>query len=162
MRSHGPSGVASAVLHSRLSQVAVLAGIISWGATVAVPAFAGTAYSNPANFSAGGYSYTDESGITTTPGQATIGNTFISSDGGTYVPSGYMGAQAIIYYANGSICRIGSTIYNGSSANYLDAQTSPGCGFNQTYYNQGDVSGWTGSRYSVNGTFRSPNQTATP
>lgn len=140
--------------------LALSLGAAAYLVAIATPAFAGWAYSSTAQFSAGGYTYDDGASIYANPGDNTEAWTTVWTASGVYVPSGYMGAMAVIYNADGSVCRASAYAYSSGSQNQFAQESTPGCGPSKCYNSRGVAKGWVPSTqtYSANYTFRSPNQ----
>jgi len=123
------------------------------------PAFAGTAYGATTYFTVAGYSYSAQSSINTCSGCATIAETFEQTTNYVSPPAGWEEARAYIYYSDGTVCHMGSWVYNGNGSYAILSQAYPACGCNIAYYGDGIAGAWNGSGYQTGFTPRSPNQT---
>ncbi|GAB2982323.1 hypothetical protein [Actinotalea caeni] len=142
---------------------AAIAFLVAFGLTVSAgAAIAGTASGNKGYYSVGGYSYANQSIITT--GSTDTARVEVWKNPRTgLVPAGYVGALARGYRdVTGTDPLVCSAGY------YYNANATQGYAVNcyftgssgSAYYSYGVTKGWTGSVYNAYFAPRSPNQTA--
>ncbi len=138
---------------------ALLVGLLS--GAIAAPALAGTAYSSDNYYTVAGISYKNFAVVTTTTGGSgtAIARTTAEITAGT-APSGYIGAQARLYYSTGGLYCAGAWSYSNQSlgAGAMWNTTSCTATGHNIWYSAGFTDAWNGAAYNTYGTYQTPNQ----
>lgn len=138
----------------KVSICSFLVGIfLSMGALVAYAGVANSVYVSYGPVL--GYTYKNQASIST-GGSSAAAYTWVQNYNYANVPTGYMGAKAMMYNSAGTLVTYSDYLYN----------SSPSYGFNQmitrsasgTYYSKGLTQAWNGSSYYTYNTAQSPNQ----
>lgn len=120
-------------------------------------AYAGTAVGSWKYFGpVFGYSYKNQAYVETRTNAAEAGTT-IASDGSGSIPTGYMGAQARLYY-NGDLYASSSTSYTSSSNTQFEVSIVKGNPPTGTYHSTGVTQVYNGNGYDTYYTNQSPSQ----
>ncbi len=125
--------------------------LVSAGATAA---HAATVKSSIKNIgTTGAYTFNTYSMVNDIGGGGTWGVTYASAL--KTAPTGWMGAQARLYEADGVLCKSSSSVYNPSPINTFAAETFGNCGVGY-HYGFGRGARWNGSGYTWSNNYTTP------
>lgn len=126
--------------------------------SLAVPAFAGTAYSNYSYFTDGGYGYRNRAIIRTSTYGASA-ETYIGSYPEVTRPAGWYGALARLYNDSGVLVLQDGYTYSSVPCLGIGISTATYSAVHDNYKSYGVSKSWNGSSYIGHATWSSPYQT---
>lgn len=144
---------------SRLASIAAIFALVGFGAGFAIPAFAGTAYSDYWNFPVGSTYYANRASVVTSPNYGYARTSMQRSGGTTAFYTGEVGARGRLFI-NGSKTNMqcqGTTVYNPGVV-YIQYGFSCSVTVPGTWNSYGVGYVWNGSSYSAYYTYNSPSQ----
>lgn len=143
-------------MHVSLRKVMALAAVIGFSFAIGVaPAQAATAYSPKGYYGPyAGYSYDNQAVVSNNT--FVYAATYVDTQNGGTVPTGYMGALARLYKGS-ALCKSNGYSYNNGAASGISESTGgSNCG-SGTYYSYGASAAYNGNGYNYVYTFKSPN-----